>query len=136
MMADLLDLLSGAQDAVIKLIRDALPPDQQAMVRHTLDENFQPPFHLVGDITSESSGGKSDQLEQIEVDVHTVYRGDNRSDLLAMMHTVRRAIDGEQIELDGAIFNFTWRGAIASAAAKDGVTYAGLTTIEIFAEPA
>jgi hypothetical protein len=130
-----LDLLSGAQDAIIKLIRDALPADQRSMVRHTLDENFAPPFHLVGDLTTDSAGGKEEQLEDIGADLHTVYRGDDRSDLLAMMHTVRCAIDEAEIELGGAVYKFTWRGAIASAAASDGVTYAGITTIEISAEP-
>jgi hypothetical protein len=135
-MTEPLDMLTGTQDAIVKLIRDKLPDAQKPMVRHSLDENFEPPFYLVGDISSENAGGKDDQLEEIEVDIHTVYRGDNRGELLALMHQARLATDGAILTIGDASFRITWRGAIASAAARDGVTYAGLTTLAIFAEPA
>ena len=34
------------------------------------------------------------------------------------------------------LFRFQFAGAAASTAAADGVTYAGITTIEVYAEPA
>ena len=105
------------------------------MVRHSLDEDFQPPFHLVGDITTENVGGKDEQLEELEADIHTVYRGSDRREQLALMHQVRLATHDTKVEIEGATFRITWRGAIASAAASDGVTYAGLTTLDIIAEP-
>lgn len=135
-MTEPIDLMTGTQDALIALIRDRLPEGQKSMVRHSLEEDFEPPFHLVGDISSENAGGKDDQLEEIEADIHTVYRGDDRRELLALMHQARIATDGAILSLGGASFRVTWRGAIASAAARDGVTYAGLTTLAIFAEPA
>lgn len=135
-MTEPLDLLTGTQDALIKLIRDRLPAADRDMVRHSLAENAQPPFHLIGDISSDNAGGKGDQLEEIEADVHTVYRGTNRRDLLAMMHQVRLATDNQVLTIDGAQYRVSWRGAIASTAARDGVTYAGLTTLTLFAEPA
>ncbi len=135
-MTEPLDMMTGTQDAIIELIRNRLPDAQKSMVRHSLKEDAEPPFHLVGDISSENAGGKDDQLEEIEADIHTVYRGDDRSELLALMHQVRLATDGAILKIADASFRISWRGAIASAAARDGVTYAGLTTLDIFAEPA
>jgi hypothetical protein len=131
-----LDLLTGTQDAIIQLIREQLPVDRREMVRHSLDENFQPPFHLVGDITTEEAGGKEEQLEELEAEIHTVYRGNDRRELLALMHELRLATHHVRVPLDGATYTVQWRSAIASAAARDGVTYAGLTTLDIIAEPA
>lgn len=134
-MTEPLDLMTGTQDAIIAVIRERLPADQRGMVRHSLDEDFQPPFHLVGDITTENAGGKDEQLEELEADIHTVYRGSDRRELLTLMHQVRLATHDTTVEIEGATFRITWRGAIASAAASDGVTYAGLTTLDIIAEP-
>ena len=130
-----LDMLTGAQDAVVQLLREQLPDDRRGMVRHSLGQNTAPPFHLVGDISSEDIG-KGEQFEEIEVDLHTVYRGTDRGELLALMHEVHAATADASIEIGGALFRTRWVGAIASGAAADGVTYAGLTTIQIFAEPA
>lgn len=131
-----LDLLTGAQDAIIKIIRDQLPPAQQGMVRHSLEQDFQPPFHLVGDISVEEAGGKEEQLDEGEAEIHTVYRGSDRRELLALMFQLRLATHNALIEVGSARFRILWRGAIASAAGRDGVTYAGLTQVDIIAEPA
>ncbi len=134
-MAAPLDLLTGTQDAIIQLIRARLPAEQKQMVRHTLEENFQPPFHLVGDIVTEEAGGKDEQLEELEAEIHTVYRGSDRRELLAMLHQVRLATHDTRVQAGGATYRVQWRGAIASTAARDGVTFAGLTTLDIQAEP-
>jgi len=135
-MSDPLDLLTGAQDATVQLLRERLPADRKEMVRHSLKQGTQPPFHLVGDMDSDSIGGKDEQFEQINVDVHTVYKGADRRELLGLMHQVRVAIDDASVTLDGMIFRFRFAGAAASTAAGDGVTYAGITTLEVYAEPA
>lgn len=131
-----LDLLTGAQDATVKLLRDQLPAAQREMVRHSLKQGTTPPFHLVGDMDSDNIGGKDEQFEQINVDVHTVYKGADRRELLGLMHTVRIAIDGKSLTIGDMLFRFQFAGAAASTAAADGVTYAGITTIEVYAEPA
>ncbi|MEH3098873.1 tail completion protein gp17 [Sphingomonas adhaesiva] len=136
-MTQLLDLMTGAQDAVVQLLRAQLPADQRGMVRHSLKQGAQPPFHLIGDIASADAGGKDEQAEDIEVDVHTVYRGADRRELLAMLHQVRVAVTDRRLVIDGALFRTTWAGASAgSASTTDGVTYAGVTTITLTAEPA
>lgn len=131
-----LDLLTGAQDAIVRLIQEQLPPDRRGMVRQSLKQDFEPPFHLVGDINSDNAGRPGEQLEEIEADIHTVYRGGDRRELLKLLHEVRLATDHATLELDGATYQVRWHGAIASAAAGDGKTYAGLTTLNIIAEPA
>ena len=135
-MSEPIDLMTAAQDAVVALLRAQLPEDQRGIVRHTLQQNTLPPFHLIGDIASSNEASKGDQLEDIEVDVHTVYRGTNRRDLLAMLHQVRLATDGQTVDTDVAHFRFTWLGAVADGFAADGVTCAGLTTLHLSAEPA
>lgn len=132
-----LDLMTGAQDAVVQLLRAQLPPEQREMVRHSLKQGTVPPFHLIGDVTSDNAGGKDEQLEQIEVDVHTVYKGTDRRELLALMHQVRLATDDKRLEIGAAHFRVTWSGASAGTASTvDGVTYAGVTTLDLIAEPA
>ena len=130
------DLLTGAQDAAIALLREQLPPDQRGMARHTLLEGAQPPWHLIGDVDTENQGSELEQIEKISLDVQTVYRGRDRSALLALMHQVRLATDKARLTLDGGQYRFRWLGSAASQAASDGVTFAGVTTLEIMAEPA
>lgn len=131
-----LDLMTGAQDALIKLLQDQLPATDRGIVRHSLAQDFSPPFHLVGDIDSDNVGRPGEQLEEIEAEVHSVYRGGDRRQLLTMLHKVRLACDNARIEIGGASFRVRWGGALASRAAGDGVTYAGATTLHITAEPA
>lgn len=135
-MTEPIDLMTGVQDAIVSAIRNQLPPDQRGMVRHSLDQDFQPPFHLIGDITLEEAGGKEEQLDEGEVDIHTVYRGSDRSELLALMYQLRLATHNALIEAGSARYRIMWRGAIASAAGRDGITYAGITQVDIIAEPA
>lgn len=131
------DLMTGAQDAVVKLLQEQLPADQRGMVRHSLKQGMAPPFYLIGDVASSNEGGKGEQLEQIEVDVHTVYKGTDRRELLAMMHQVRLATDDRTITIAGAQFRVSWVGASAGGASTiDGVTYAGVSTLDLYAEPA
>ncbi|HEX8419469.1 MAG TPA: hypothetical protein VF638_05590 [Sphingomonas sp.] len=135
-MSELLDLLTGAQDATIALLRAQLPEAQRGMARHSLDEDAKPPFHLVGDVDVEPAGGKGEQADKVTVDLHTVYKGTDRGELLALMHQVRLATDDKQLTVEGGTYRFEWLGAVASTAASDGVTYAGITQLEILAEPA
>lgn len=132
----ILDLMTGAQDATIALLRDQLPAEQRGMVRHSPKENAVPPWHLVGDINADSEDDKGEQLEKLTVDIHTVYRGSDRRELLALLHQVHLATRRAKVDLAGANYRFRWLGAIASTAASDGVTYAGVTTIEVTAQPA
>ena len=135
-MSEPIDLLTAAQDAVVKLLREQLPADQRPLVRHSLKQGTEPPFHLVGDIDSENAGSKDEQAEEITVDLHTVYRGSDRRVLLGMMHQVRVAVDDASITIGGGSFRCSWLTSAASTAATDGVTYAGITTLSLFAEPA
>lgn len=135
-MSEPIDMMTAAQNAVVKLLQQRLPAAQRGIVRHTLAQGTQPPFHLIGDIATSNEQSKGDQLEEIEVDVHTVYRGSDRGVLLGMLHQVRLATDDQSIEIGGALFQSTWLGAVADGFAADSVTCAGLTTLHLSAEPA
>lgn len=135
-MTDPIDMLTAGQDAIVELLRKRLPEDQQGLARASLLEDAKPPFHLVGDIDTENTGGKHEQAERISADIHTVYRGSDRRELLAMMHAVRLATDDVAIQVGEVQYRVFWLTAAASTAASDGVTFAGLTTIELYAEPA
>lgn len=131
-----IDTLTGVQDAIVKMLRDQLPDGQKGLARHSLKQGALPPFHLVGDIDIEGEGGKGEQFDRATVDVQTAYRGLDRGELLAMMFQVRLAAQDTPIEIEGVQYRATWLSAAASTAASDGVTFAGITTIEITAEPA
>lgn len=135
-MIEPLDLLTAAQDMLIALIREQLPEEQRSWVRHTLEENAEPPFHLVAELTTEDAGGKDEQAERLTAEIHTVYRGSDRRELLGLMHSIKLATWRGNVVEDGVDFRFRWRSSGASAAASDGVTYAGVTLIDITAEPA
>lgn len=131
-----LDLLSGAQAATVEILEDQLPTDQRELIFTALPQNIEPPFHLIGDIDTDNIASKGEQLEEITLDVHSVYRGGDRAVLLAMLHAVRTATDGNAVLTGGARYSFQFHSAAASSAASDGVTFAGLTTLIITAEPA
>lgn len=135
-MSQPIDMLTAAQDAIVQLLRARLPAEQRDLARASLLEDAKPPFHLVGDIDTDNTGGKDEQAERLTADIHTVYRGTDRRELLALMHPVRVATDDVAIVVDGVRFRIFWLASAASTAASDGVTYAGLTTIELHAEPA
>jgi hypothetical protein len=134
-MSDAVDMLTATQDALIAALQQRLPPEQQGLARHTLMEGTAPPFHLIGDLDAENIGSKGEQLELLTADIYTVYRGTDRRELLGLMHPVRLALDDQKLVVDGIAFRTRWAGASASRASSDGVTFAGVTQIEIYAEP-
>lgn len=104
---------------------DHVPQDQ--------DGNF---VHL-DDLDWSNEGGKRDPELRITIDVVTIYRGQDRAKLLAIMHANELALLGAPLSSDGvAISGVSLLGGSASGAGPDGLTYAGLQTFELFAEPA
>ncbi|KAK0330804.1 hypothetical protein LTR94_031382, partial [Friedmanniomyces endolithicus] len=123
-------------DAVIALLRAQLPEAQRGMVRHSVKQDTLPPFHLIGEIDADNIGGKGEQYEQLTVDVVTIYRGADRRELLALMHPIRVAANDATLIRDGVRFRITWRSSAIGTVASDGVTFAGITILEVTAEPA
>lgn len=131
-----IDLLQPTQDAVFVALAAATMP-HSAIVRQHVKQGQEPPFVKVGQIDTENVGGKGEQAERITVEVQTIFRGEARGPLLDIMGAVRAALDGQVITAGGVNFSTpTFLGATASDAGPDGVTYAGISHFEIFAEPA
>ena len=94
-------------------------------------------FVQIDDLDWSNEGGKHDPELQVAIDVVTIYRGENRSELLAIMHANYRALIEAPIEAEGVtITGVQLLGGFASGAGPDGLTYAGLQSFVLFAEPA
>lgn len=94
------------------------------------------PITRIGKIESEPVGGKGQQLELVAVDVETIYRGMSQADVLAIMHEQRLALEGQALTAEGAELDTPeWAGGMVDGPAADGVTYAGIQTFTIFAQP-
>ncbi len=136
----MIDLLQGAQDALFAALKpvELMPdlPTGLGVYQH-LPEQTQPPFIVIGMMTSENESVPCEQLEQITAEVHGVYRGEDRAPLLAMLHAVRAVLEYQTITAPGITFesvNFV-RTDVGEALA-DGVTYVGLSTYKFYAQPA
>lgn len=130
----MIDLMSAAQSAVFAALSAGV---SAAPVRDHVKQDTQPPFVKIGAIETDNEGDKHDQRELLSVEIHTIYRGADRTALLAIMHEVREALDDVEIAAAGASFetpNFV--SSAASDAGPDGVTYAGISIFEFYAEPA
>jgi hypothetical protein len=127
----MIDLMSAGQEAVFVALEAGV---DLASVHDHVKQDTDPPFVKIGEITTSNEGTKGDQAEILEVEVHTVYRGADRSVLLAIMHQEREALDEQTLSAGGAAFRVRFVSAAASDAGPDGVTYAGIGVFELFAE--
>lgn len=134
-MGALIDLLTATQDAVIAGLQACVPAELATVHQHVL-ENAQPPLVIVGDIDSENEAGKGEQLEKLRVQVQSLYQGKDRRQLFAIMHAVRR-LELQTLVIEGVAFSIRFDGAATTTGAgPNGVLYAGITSFEIYAEPA
>ena len=134
----MIDLLQAAQTALFAALKpieqiDGLPAG--IGVYQHLPENTQPPFVMIGMMSSESEDEHGEQFELITAEVMSVFRGAGRAPLLAMMHAVRASFDNQLLEAPGISFERPrFVRAEAGEAIADGVTYVGLSTFEFHAE--
>lgn len=132
----MIDFLSAAQLAVINALKAGVAP-ALARVFDVVPQGIEPNFVKLGEIALEQLGTKDEPRVRIELEVHSIYRGKDRGVLLQMMHAAHESLDGQPIAAAG--IDFTWPELLAAAASDagpDGVTYAGISTFEFFAEPA
>jgi hypothetical protein len=133
----MIDLMSPTQEAVFEALADAIPDEVAEVLDHVPQDRPIERFVKLGAIEEENVGTKDEPRSRFEIEVHTIYRGTDRSVLLAIMHRVRGALDEQPIAAEGVDFSSPdFLGAAASDAGPDGVTYAGISTFEIYAEPA
>jgi hypothetical protein len=130
------DLLTPAQDALVAALKGASFA-AGVQVFQNVPEGTEPPYVLVGRLTSDNQEQSGDQFELITAEVIHVYRGNQRRALLAMLHAARAAIDNQVLVATGAAFTRPRLDkAEAGEAMPDGVTYVGIQTFEFYAEPA
>lgn len=130
----MIDLMSATQLAFFQALEAGVT---LAAVHDHVKQDTNPPFVQVGTIETVNEGAKDEQSERLEVEIHTIYRGADRAALLAIMHQVRTSLDEVSIQAEGASFSTpVFVGAAASNAGPDGATYAGISTFEVYAEPA
>lgn len=133
-MSNFIDLLTPTQTAIFVALSAGVGlADVHDHVKHGTEPNFV----KVGPITGTNEGAREEQLESFEVEIHSIYRGADRAELMAIMHQVRTSLDGVAIFADGVSF---WTPEFVSQAASDagpdGITYAGISTFKVTAEPA
>jgi hypothetical protein len=130
----MIDLLAPTQAAVFTALAAGV---HLAPVMDTVKQDTKPNFVKIGSIDGTNLGAREEQFEEFEVEVHTIYRGSDRAELMAIMHEVRTSLDGVQIAAAGVSF---WTPEFVSQAISDagpdGVTYAGISVFKITAEPA
>ena len=133
---DIVDLVTPSQDAVVARLKADVPPELGSVHQH-VKQDTKPPFVMVGSIDISNEGSKGSQTELVSVELHFVTRGSSRAPLLALMHAARAALEGRELEADGVQFETpNFMGSTVSNAGPDGVTYAGISTFEFYAEPA
>ncbi len=131
-----IDLVEAARGAVFVAIETGLA-DANAVALDHVPQDQEGNFVQIDDLDWSNEGGKRDPELRIAIDVVTIYRGQNRAELLAIMHANERALVDVTIAASGvSISGVSLVGGSASGAGPDGLTYAGIQTFELFAEPA
>jgi hypothetical protein len=129
-----IDLMSPTQAAVFRALEAGVT---LAPVYDHVKPGTEPNFVKIGAINGTNEGAREEQREEFEVEVHSIYRGADRTELIAIMHQVRQSLDGVAIAADGVSFwTPEFLAQAISDAGPDGVTYAGISTFLVSAEPA
>lgn len=138
-MSEPIDLMSAVQAAFYQALAAGVP-EELAEVFDTVPQGKNGSYVQVGEIDSENEGDKDEQRERFEVTINSSYFGKNRPLLLAIMHAVRTALDGEPLAFEGVSFSTPeYVGASAGSTpimTPNGLLYGGATVFEIYAEPA
>jgi len=133
----MLDLMDAAVTAVFRKLSQRAELTALTPVAEHVTQDSPWPMTRIGGAESVPIGGKSAQLEEISVQVDTLYRGESPAEARAIMHQQRLALEGQAIEHQGVEFDRPeWAGAVIDGPAKDGLTYVGVQTFIIKAEPA
>lgn len=131
-----IDLVEAARGAVFVAIEAGLAGVDAVALDH-VPQDQEGNFVQIDDLDWSNEGGKRDPELRLTIDIVTIYRGQNRAELLAIMHANHRALIDEPIAAEGVtITGVQLLAGSASGAGLDGLTYAGLQSFELFAEPA
>jgi hypothetical protein len=129
----MVDLVEAARAAVFTRLIE-IAPDQ---VFDHIPQDTQPPFRHIGEIEWQGGDSKFDGTITVTIELITLYRGEDRSELVEMVHQNRVALHDQDLPAEGALIELVAEvaGSISDAAA-DGVTYAAVQHFEMHVEPA
>src|SRR4051794_12165799 len=97
----MIDLMMPTQAAVFKALEAGVT---LAPVYDHVKPGTEPNFVKIGAIDGTNQSAREEQREEFEVEVHSIYRGADRGELMGIMHEVRVALDGVEIEAEGVDF--------------------------------
>jgi hypothetical protein len=80
-----IDLMSPTQAAVFAALEAGVT---LAPVYDHVKQGTEPNFVKIGAINGTNEGAREEQREEFEVEVHSIYRGADRTELMAIMHQV------------------------------------------------
>jgi hypothetical protein len=131
------DLLQAVQDALFAALNVSSVTSKAPVYQHPPNE-AQPPLIVIGDISSTPWDHKDEDVEDVLVEIETYFRGPRRAGLLAIQGAVRDALRGKALSATGVILSpARWISQDApNANPEDGITYAGLLTFMVTAQPA
>lgn len=125
----MIDLLSPTQAAIFAALEAGVT---SAPVLDSVKQDTPPPFVKIGAIDGTNDSARDEQREEFEIEVHTIYRGGDRTALMAIMHEVREALEGAELAAAGVSFwSPTFVSQAVSDAGSDGVTYAGISVFRV-----
>jgi hypothetical protein len=128
-----IDLMAPTQAAVFTALKSGV---SKVPVHDHVKPGTEPSFVKIGAINGTNDSAREEQREEYEVEIHSIYRGADRTELMAIMHEVRTALDGVDIAAEGVSFwTPEFLSQAISDAGPDGVTYAGISTFLVSAEP-
>ncbi|MEZ0495402.1 DUF3168 domain-containing protein [Sphingomonas sp. IW22] len=130
---DPINLIEGARSAIYVRLEQMVG----GPVFDHLPQDTQPPFRKIGEIEWQASDAKFDDTIRVTIEVITLYRGEDRAELVAMVGANRAALHDQSIEDGGVVIQQLAEVAgQISDAASDGVTHAAVQHFEMEVEPA
>lgn len=125
--------MSDAQNACEAAIYAALVAGGLSWpVYQHVPEDTPPPVNIIGDMSGEPLGDKDTGDEQIELEINTIYQGEERAPVLAEQAKIIAALDGKALSVTGWTIHPNKAGSDASLL-PDGETYLGAARFTVFA---
>ncbi|HWT12298.1 MAG TPA: DUF3168 domain-containing protein [Allosphingosinicella sp.] len=127
------DLKLAAQVAIYEVLSalPALAPFYQHVPGET-----QPPYSLIGDMSTTPMGGKSGGLDRIDFEILHYVREPGREFLTPRMAAAREALEGQALTADGVELSPPVFEGEDDGLLEDGQTYEGVQRFSLFAQPA
>jgi hypothetical protein len=129
------DLLTATQTAFYTALNVSTLTELSPVTQHVI-ENTEPPLTIIGGVSFEPIGGKDGGLDRATVEIITLYRGTQRTELFAIQSAVRTLLDGQTITAAGAEFSRPVYVSSEVEELEDGVTYLGTQRFEVIVQPA